>query len=67
MKNRILYVLLCFATIYLGILYYSVTLLGLAALEVLLPLVSALLLWLAAGKVQIKAYLPIGVTEKNQR
>lgn len=66
MKNRILYVLLCFATIYLGILYYSVTLLGLAALEVLLPLVSALLLWLAAGKVQIKAYLPIGVTEKNQ-
>lgn len=66
MKKRILYVLLCAVTVYLGILYYSSTLLGLAALEVLLPVVSALLLWAAARNMQIKVYLPIGVTEKGQ-
>lgn len=66
MKKRILYVLLCAVTVYLGILYYSSTLLGLAVMEVLLPVVSALLLWAAARNVQIKVYLPIGVTEKGQ-
>lgn len=66
MKSKIIYFLIWTVTVYLGILYYSGTLLGLAALEVFLPVVSALLLWKAARKVQAKVYLSIGVTEKNQ-
>lgn len=66
MKSKIIYLLIWIVTVYLGILYYSHALLGLAALEFLLPPVSALFLWRAAGKVQVKPYLPIGVAEKNE-
>ena len=66
MKKRILYVLLCAVTVYLGILYYSSTLLGLGVMEIVLPILSVLLLRISADKMQAKVYLPIGVTEKNQ-
>lgn len=66
MKGRILYVLIWGVTIYLGVLYYSPSLIGLAVLELLLPVVSGLLLLYTAGKVRASLYLPIGVAEKNQ-
>lgn len=66
MKNRIVYLLVWMVTVYLGILYYSTALLGLAALESLLPVISAALLFITVRKIRITPYLPIGVAEKNQ-
>lgn len=66
MKSKIIYLLIWGITVYLGILYYSRALLGMAVLEMLLPVVSAFLLWAAARNMQVKPYLPIGVAEKNQ-
>lgn len=66
MKGKLLYALIWGITIYLGILYYSPSLIGLAVLEVLLPVFSYLLLFYTAHKIQVSLYLPIGVAEKDQ-
>lgn len=66
MKNKIIYLLIWIVTIYLGILYYSMALLGLAVLEFLLPIISAVLLWIMVHNTEVRLYLPIGVAEKNQ-
>lgn len=66
MKSKIIYLLIWIITVYLGILYYSAALLGLAVLELLLPVISAVLLWRTVRNTEIKPYLPIGVAEKNQ-
>lgn len=67
MKGKILYLLLWIATVYLGILYYSQALLGLAVLEILVPVVSGILLWVTAKNATARPYIPIGVAEKNQQ
>lgn len=66
MKGKILYLLIWIMTIYLGVLYYSPSLIGLAVLEFLLPIASSLLLWYISRKITASLYLPIGVCEKNQ-
>lgn len=66
MKGRILYFLIEGITIYLGILYYSPSLIGLAVLELLLPIFSYILLYYTSHKVRVNLCLPIGVTDKNQ-
>ena len=42
MKGKLIYLFLWLVTVYLGILYYSRALLGLAALEFFLPVISFL-------------------------
>ncbi|NCB92711.1 MAG: DUF58 domain-containing protein [Clostridia bacterium] len=64
--KKISYLLIWLATIYLGILYYSPALMGLGMLELLLPLGSALLLFITVRKSRISVSLPIGVAEKGQ-
>lgn len=66
MKIKLLYLLIWLSTGFLGVLYYSPALVGLAALETLLPVCSWLLCRLAAGKIRVSLYLPIGVAEKDQ-
>lgn len=66
MKGKILYLLIWAATAYIGVLYYSPSLLGLSVLEFLLPLCSFLMLQYMGRKIKGKVYLPIGVAEKNQ-
>ncbi|MBS6195065.1 MAG: DUF58 domain-containing protein [Clostridiales bacterium] len=66
MKSKILYFLVWGITVYLGVLYYSPSLMALTVLEFLLPIFSRLLLWYTARKVRAFLYLPIGVAEKNQ-
>lgn len=66
MKGKILYLLIWSMTVYLGVLYYSPSLIGLAVLEFLLPIISYLILWYTSRKISASLYLPIGVCEKNQ-
>ena len=66
MKGKLLYLLIWGATSYIGLLYYSPSLLGLAVLEFLLPLCSFLLLQLVSRSVEISLVLPVGVAEKHQ-
>ena len=66
MKGKLIYLFLWLVIVYLGILYYSRALLGLAALEFFLPVISFLLLQIAVRKMQIRPCLSIGVAEKNQ-
>ena len=66
MKGKLLYLLIWGATSYIAILYYSPSLLGLAALEFLLPLCSFLLLQLVSRRVETSLVLPVGVAEKHQ-
>lgn len=67
MKGKLLYLLIWGVTSYVGVLYYSPSLLGLAALEFLLPLCSFLMLWWVSRKIRGNLYLPIAVTDKNQK
>lgn len=66
MKGKLIYLFLWLVTVYLGILYYSRALLGMAVLEFFLPVISFLLLQMAVRKMQIRPCLSIGVAEKNQ-
>lgn len=56
----------CTLTIYIGILYHSMSIYGLAVVEICLPILSWILMKIAIRKINIHLYMPIGVAEKHQ-